>query len=48
MPDREQSKKGNEPSGRPLKENEWMELMNACDHLSQYAKRRREERGEEK
>jgi len=43
MPDKEQSEKREEPSGRPLTEEEWIELMNKHDRLSQYAKERREE-----
>lgn len=43
MPDTEYSEKRKEPSGRPLTEEEWMELMNTCDRLSQYAMERREE-----
>ncbi|MCS4201711.1 hypothetical protein [Salinibacter ruber] len=43
MPDKEQSEKRNEHSGRPLTEEYWIELMNKQDRLSQYAKERRGE-----
>ncbi|MCS4221400.1 hypothetical protein [Salinibacter ruber] len=46
MPDKEQSEKRNEHSGRLLTEEEWIELMNKQDRLSQYAKKRREKNGE--
>jgi hypothetical protein len=48
MPDKEQSNsdKGKEPSGRPLTEEEWVELMNISDRLSQYAKKHRGRDGE--
>ncbi|CAM3269665.1 hypothetical protein [Salinibacter ruber] len=45
MPDEKQpnsEEKRKEPSGRPLTEEEWIELMNKHDRLSQYAKKRRE------
>ncbi|WP_162891561.1 hypothetical protein [Salinibacter ruber] len=48
MPDKEQSEKRNEHSGRPLTEEEWIELMNKHDPLEQYAKKRREKSGDEK
>jgi len=47
MPDKEQSEKLKEPSGRPLTEEEWIELMNKHDRLSQYAKKRREKSDDE-
>jgi len=48
MPDEKQSEKRKEPSGRPLTEEEWIELMNKHDRLSQYAKKRREKKQREK
>jgi hypothetical protein len=36
------SNKRKEPSGRPLTEEEWIELMNKHDRLTQYAQERRE------
>ena len=48
MPDKEQSEKRNEHSGRLLTEEEWTELMNKHDRLNQYAKKRREKSGDEK
>ena len=47
MSDKEHSKKRKEPSGRPLTEEEWIELMNKYDRLSQYAKKRREKSDDE-
>jgi hypothetical protein len=47
MPDKEQSKKRREPDGATLPEEEWIELMNKHDRLSQYAKERQEKSGEE-
>ena len=46
MPDKEQidDEKREEPSGTTLTVEEWIEEMNKHDRLSQYAKRRREER----
>jgi len=43
MPDEKQSvdDKRKETSGRSLTEEEWIELMNKHDRLSQYAKKRR-------
>lgn len=46
MPDKEQSEKRKETSGRPLTEEEWIELMNKYDRLSQYAKKRQEKSDE--
>ena len=51
MPDKEQpeaEKKRKESSGRPLTEEEWIELMNKHDRLSQYAEKRQEKRREER
>jgi len=49
MPDEKQSddNKQQETSGRPLTEEEWIELMNKHDRLSQYAKERREKSDDE-
>jgi len=49
MPDEKQSDddKRKETSGRPLTEEEWIELMNKHDRLSQYAKERQEESDDE-
>lgn len=47
MSDKQQSEKRKEPSGRPLTEEEWIEEVNCYDRLSQYAKKRREQRDDE-
>jgi hypothetical protein len=44
MPDKERE----EPQGTTLSVEEWIEEMNRYDSLSRYAKKRQEERGEEK
>jgi hypothetical protein len=44
MPDKERE----DPSGTTLPVEEWIEEMNRYDSLSQYAKKRQEESGEEK
>jgi len=36
-----------EPNGTTLTVEEWIEEMNACDRLHQYAKKRREETDDE-
>jgi hypothetical protein len=49
MPEKEQSnsEKRKRSSGRPLTEEEWIELTNKHDRLSQYAKKRREKSDDE-
>jgi hypothetical protein len=46
MPDTEQSEKRREPGGTTLTVEKWIELMNSCDRLDQYAKKRKKEREE--
>jgi hypothetical protein len=49
MPDKEQSDgdKQKEPSGATLSIEEWIELMNKHDRLTQYAKERQEKSDDE-
>ena len=50
MPDTEHTdgEKRQEPDGTTLTVEEWIELMNKYDRLSQYAKKRREKSDDEK